>query len=159
MAESRRAPNGNGRGRSSQSRKLSTRPGSIPRWAYVAMIAVPSVLIVILLAVKALKPREKEPEPQVDPNDLISSLEKQVPKLIADANEAMQLYIKEDPSAKVKIESVRERLNQWIEQWDRFMDSKIDPSTGKLPPELEGYRAVRRPINEVLSDLNRNTGF
>ena len=167
MPEPRRSGNGNGSSagrsaggsRSLQSRRLATRPGAIPRWAYIALIAIPSTGIVILLAIKLFRGGpEAEAPPPVDENVEVTDLEKLIPGLEKEYKEVQTLLRSEDARAKARVEELQDRMYKWIERWDKLFDAKRDEN-GQLPPPLQGYNRTRFRVNQLLSDLNRSAPF
>jgi len=148
----------NGVRRTSQSRRLATRPGAIPRWAYIVIIVVPLTGIVTLLALKASRNSDEPKTQQVDTNARIRELIGQIPALEKDVTEAAVLLQKEDPRGKSKAEAVQVRLDKWIDEWDGYFDSQRDKDD-KLPEELQGYMQYRRQVSILIQDMSKVTGF
>lgn len=137
------------------SRRIISRPGKVPQWAYIALLAGPGLGIVILLLISAFRGSKPAEEKTTNPNEEISALEQEIRGLEAGYREAMQLWQKEDPSAKAKVEALRERMYGWIDTWDRLFESFKDPD-GNLPPEYQGYNRTRSRVNMLINDLNKN---
>ena len=148
----------NGVRRTSQSRRLATRPGAIPRWAYIVIIVVPLTGIVTLLALKASRNPDGPKTEKVDTNARIKELIGQIPALEKDVREAAALLQKEDTRGKSKAEAVEARLDKWIEEWDSYFDSQRDEDD-KLPEELQGYMQYRREVSILIQDMSKVTGF
>jgi hypothetical protein len=144
--------------RAQGSRRIIQRQGPVPRWVMMAMIIVPGALIVLLLALKWTRPGPEAEVVPVDPNDFITRLEREAPKLEESYQEVQKLLRAEDPSGKGRAEDLMKRLERWIGEWDTYFDSKRD-ANDKLPADLEGYQPVRRRVSTVLSDLGRITDF
>jgi hypothetical protein len=137
------------------SRRIVQRQGPVPRWVMIAMIVVPGALIVLLLALKWTRGGPKEEAPKVDPNDLVTRLEREVPKLEESYQEVQKLLRAEDPSGKGRAEDLMKRLERWMGEWDTyFYDAE-----GKPFPELQGYMPIRRRVSTVTSDLGRIMDF
>jgi len=132
--------------------------GGPPRWAYVAMIAVPLIGIAILGGVKLTrKAEEPPPAPQVvDPNKQISELTSQVRTLETEFSKLD--FRSEGADAKAKLAAYRTRLMKWRDEWDALFKDMHD-AKGNLLPEYRGYQAPRNKVNQILSDLNRLSGF
>lgn len=145
--------------RTAASRKLATRPGSIPQWVYVAMIAVPAAGIVFVLLLSALRGRPSEGvQAPADPNEEITELERVIPDLEKGYRETALLLQKGDSRGQAKTEELRARLQNWIDRWDALFEDKRD-AEGRPLPEYRGYGAVRARVNVLLQDLNKIAPF
>lgn len=152
----------NGVRRKPQDRRIVQRQGPVPRWMYIVLIVVPTVLIGVLLGLKAMKNRPAPKVEVVQPGDRIKELEMEVPKIEKAYYEVQKLLRSQDPAdnkkGNAKAEELRKRMEDWLGEFDGFLDSKRD-ADDKLPPELQGYMVIRRPVSQFLSDLNKTTGF
>lgn len=141
------------------SRRLATRPGSIPQWVYVAMIALPAAGIVFVLLLSAFRGRPSEGvQAPVDPNQEVTELERLIPDLERGYRETALLLQKGDSRGQAKTEELRARLQNWIDRWDALFEDKRD-SEGRALPEYRGYGAVRARVNVLLQDLNKIAPF
>jgi hypothetical protein len=131
----------------------------MPKPMYYTLIIGPVVGIIILIALTAFRNSQEPPEPPADPNVVVSDLQREIPALQKESSELYQLFQKEDPTAKARFEALRDKYYNWIDRWDAIFEPKRDPNTGKLPPELEGYKNVRAEVSRQLGDLSKIAPF
>lgn len=139
------------------SRRIISRPGKVPRWAYVALLAGPGAGILILLAINLFRGSEEPVDAPKDLNAEIGALEVQVRDLTMGCREVMQLLQDEDPSAKARLTALQAQMTTWVESWDRLFESlKVN---GELPDEYKGYLRSRTRVQQLIIDLEKSTGF
>jgi hypothetical protein len=151
-------------------RRPGTRPGSAARpdprrgppkkaqtpiWMWLVLIVLPAVLIGVLFFVNqgGGEPQETAPKPKVvDPNERIDKLQAEVAKIEGEVKQVHKLRTSGDATAKAKAQTLRDRLDRWMADWDEAMQPLLD-AEGKLPPEYRGYQASRGRINTARLDL------
>jgi hypothetical protein len=162
MAEMRR-PNRDvpSRAAAGASRRSSPQPQRKPTPKLVWIGLAVAVIVIIGLVWNLVQPGSSAPEEKVvtvDHNSRIKELEKQVPSLISDYNAWRKLMVAEDSSAKGKQETLKHRIENWMQEWDGIFEPKRD-ADNKFPPELQGYQSTRSRINQLRSDLAKSSGL
>jgi hypothetical protein len=129
---------------------------------YIILIGVPTIAIGVLLGLTALKNRPAPKVEVVQPGDRMKELEQEVPQIEKAYLEVQKLLRSQEPAdnkkGNEKAEALRKRMEDWLGEFDGFLDSKRD-AEDRLPPEWQGYMVIRRPVSQCLSDLNKTTGF
>jgi hypothetical protein len=128
-------------------------------WAGLVAASIAVVFLVWnLVAPKEEAKVEAPVEKKVDNTSKVKTLEKQIPALRAEYKAVQQDMSDEKPSAKQRAEALKKKLRTWMEEWDAFFETLTGPD-GKIPPEYGGYRKSRSDVNQIMSDLIKNSGF